>query len=338
MAENRNAFVRYYYIDEMLKSKTHRYTMQEICDKCNSELLRMDFPEATKRTYQTDILDIQSPPFNAEIETTKDGRYIRYHYADPTFSIFKPVLSQDEKNLLAVILNNFGHFDGLAGFEGLDDLSKSLKIRDNSRKIIVFDHNDDYDCTLLPKLFSAISNKKTLKLTYKSFSAEKPCTWTVYPYLLKQHNNRWFLIAKGTDGLIRTYAIDRIVDADTTEEPYRECAEDFDERYDDIVGVTINENAMRTKIIIWADDNTYRYIETKPINGSQKLVSGEKENELRILYPEFVGGKFFSYDMIINIELKNLLMSYIGAIVIEPSELRDKMRQRVEWLKSCYSL
>ena len=207
MPSNKNAVIRYMHLDEMLSDRHHYYTRTDLYEKCNERLRRDGYPEVSKRTIEIDLVDLERSPFNMEIDQSVivDGRHI-IRYKDQTQSIFSKQISDDEKHLLAEVLNTLGQFSGLNNFDWLEDLQTKLSdpasfggssntADSRQRKIIAFSSNLYLrNQNLLGGLFSAISNKVVVSVVYKKFDLDAPATFVVYPYLLKQYNDRWYLI------------------------------------------------------------------------------------------------------------------------------------------------
>lgn len=338
---NKNAVIRYRYIDECLSHKHKRFTTREICDYVN-ERLQMDcFDPVSLRCIQKDIKALEEEVFMAEMErkARRDGKeYV--HYADPAYSIFTKKLSEDEVHLLGEVLNTLGQFDGLDNFEWLDGLKQRLGVKEG-RRIIQFSTNPDYlaGSNLLGALFTAIANKQVIELAYHTFAApdeSKKCV--VHPYLLKQYNNRWFLIAAAEDGYILNFALDRIDGFEPLfGRTYLEPSDELEERFDDVVGVTIFKGATVERILLWVAEDQMPYIETKPIHGSQRVIRGAKADELRRQYG-FADGQFVELRCMINYELEQLLASFMdGVVVLTPDTLRNKIAERLEILLKTYS-
>lgn len=57
------------------------------------------------------------------------------------------------------------------------------------------------------------------------------------------------------------------------------------ERFEEIIGVTYNEDNPLQNIIIWVSENSKDYVITKPIHGSQRTIKGERDSQLRDVYP-----------------------------------------------------
>ena len=75
------------------------------------------------------------------------------------------------------------------------DLKNGLKLKERPR-IISFSNNPYLqNSNLLGKLFDTISNQVVIKLVHHTFKDEGfNRVLVVHPYLLKQYNDRWYLI------------------------------------------------------------------------------------------------------------------------------------------------
>lgn len=208
-----------------------------------------------------------------------------------------------------------------------------MGVNDNSRKIIDFSNNEYLaslnDPNLLGKLFSAISNNQVIKVVYKPFN-KPPFERFVHPYLLKEYNNRWFLIcADDSDLFTLNLALDRFVSVEVHPELiFKDCVFDIEDRFYNIVGVTLNQNKPIEHIIFWVTDKECDYVRTNPLHATQKEV--KDVNPLREKYTNFKGGSFFSIDCIINEELLKLLSSLLdGVVVLSPMALRKNISERI---------
>lgn len=338
MPVNKNAMIRYRYLDELLSSKYMRYSIAEITELVNDKLILDGFEPVSLRCIQKDIKALEEEFFMVDIvrETINGKRCVRY--ADPSFSIFTKKLSTDEEKLLSEVLNTIGQFDGLDNFEWLDALKQRLNISEG-RRIISFANNPYlHNSNLLGKLFTAISNKVVINLSYHTFRDPESVKQVVlHPYLLKQYNNRWYLLGAAEDGYILNFALDRIDDIEPMSSvKYMEAEEGLEERFYDIVGVTLPKDTDVEKILLWVSDEQYPYIETKPIHGSQRAIRGSRAEQLHKEYG-FSDGHFIELRCIVNTELKQLIVSFIDQVVVlTPISLRDEMMGRFEALIKKY--
>lgn len=180
--------------------------------------------------------------------------------------------------MLTEVLNTIGQFNGLDNFKWLDDFKIGLGLEER-RQIISFSNNPYLqNSNLLGTLFDNISNEVVIRLSYHTFSDETIRSIDFHPYLLKQYNDRWFLLgAADTDQKILNFALDRIDKVEPLpEKKYTECPDDIYDRFEDIVGVTLYEDRQVEHIVCWVNDASKGYVNTKPIHESLHSVQGRK--------------------------------------------------------------
>lgn len=361
MPSNKNAVIRYMYLDQLLSDRYNKYTCEELLKKVNERLELAGYPtiggdksdysryiKSGKRVIQLDIQALQDAPFNMEIDSS-EKRYGSpiYRYADQTQSLFNKPLSDDEKILLQEVLNTLGQFSGLDSFEWLHDLQAKLNDKrafgrsdydreiTSTRKIISFSSNDylagkDY----LGTLFALISNKKVVDVEYEPFG-EAPRIIRLYPYLLKQYNDRWYLIGTPVATSEFPYRKDFYVNLPLDRMKcitavdgvdYIDCEENFEDRYEDIVGITRLEEEELTEILIAVKNSYCGYIDTKPLHGSQTKLTSERQTELHNKYEAFEGYTFYTLFLKPNRELYSILYrAGDNIILLSPSKIRENM-------------
>ena len=213
-------------------------------------------------------------------------------------------MTEDEKYLLSEALSLLGQFDGLPNLDGLEALRKSLDVK-TDRQIISFTKNPLENSTLLGELFTSISQKQVIELHFHKFDTPE-IDRTVIVHPLPSHN-------------------------------YVEYDGNLNERFENIVGVSLYDNRPVQTILFWVSDRSKDYVATKPIHESQKHYRGDKEAELRRQYPTLEGGAFFSIDCIENYELIRELTSFgEDLIVLSPEEVRRSVIQRIEEFYQAY--
>ena len=360
MPSNKNAVIRYMYLDQMLSDRYHKYTCEDLLVKVNERLEFAGYPtiggdrsdydryiKSGKRVIQLDIQALQEAPFNMVIDCSEriDGAPV-YRYADQTQSLFSKQISDDEKRLLQEVLNTLGQFSGLDNFEWLHDLQDKLNDKRSfgrgeyelderqGRKIISFSTNEylvgkDY----LGLLFSLISNKKVVDVAYQPFGQEERVI-RLYPYLLKQYNDRWYLIGTPLGTEQKAYRkdfyvnlpLDRMNSIQAVEGlEYIECEEGFEERYEDIIGVTYYDKKP-DKVILAVKESFCEYVETSPLHGSQTRLRAEEQAKMHARYPALEGYSFYMLELRLNREFYSTVYRLCPEVVIvSPEEVRDKM-------------
>ena len=360
MPANKNAVIRYMYLDQMLSDRHHYYSRTDLCEKCNERLVRDGYSEVSKRTIELDLIDMGLPPFNMDIDDSliMGGKRI-VRYSDQTVSLFSKPLSDDEKKLLREALSTMGQFSGLENFEWIADLQEKLddekafggkNITDDGlqRKIISFSSNPYLkNINLLGKLFSAISNKKVVSVEYKKFDSDVASKFIVYPYLLKEYSDRWYLICNSVGDEVYPYRedfvmnlpLDRIMSFDEVEDmEYKDCPLDLDERFDDIVGISYYEDRKLEKILYAVTKATANYIRTKPMHSSQIELTSARQEELHAEYPALSEYVFFTIECIPNFELHSLLYSYgQKLVVLSPDSIRADMQEEAQKQADIYN-
>ncbi len=320
MAQVKNALIRQRVIDRCLRSPK-LYSVKDMMEKCNLALEKVGYkPVTSKVTILKDLEGIENDFPEAVIVKRKIGRYIYYEYEDKSFSIYNIPLNDDEMAQLAQTISILSKFEGMPNFDWIDELidhfKSTLNIPSTRETIVAFDENYDLKGrSWFAKLFSAIASQQALEIKYKPFGKEV-ITYLFHPYLLKQYNNRWFLF-----GCVEGYSsitnlpLDRIEEISPATIAYRPNTEiDFQEYFDEMVGVSRRGDEI-SKVLIKVANSLYPYIETKPLHGTQRVVSRDD------------GCTVIRIDVIINCELKQLLLSYGSDLtVVSPDPLKEEIQ------------
>lgn len=334
MPINKNALIRYMAIDNALSNHYRRWTLEDLVDVCSNALY--DCEGITKgvsvRTVQSDIQIMRSDKlgYNAPIEVY-DHKY--YRYADRDYSIRNLPLSENEMRAMEAAvellqqLQEFDHFVEIA--DVLGKLRDKIAVsKGSNRRVIYFDHVPDLKgLKHLSPLYNYITKRKTIKITYKSFSARKSQEHIIYPHVLKEFRNRWFLYGSDANFALHIYALDRIEGIEVVDTPYQDNPHfDAVHFFDDIIGVSKSLSSTPEDVTFWASSEQSRYIETKPLHPSQKLVSRCDD-----------GGCIFTIRVAINYEMYSVFMSYgAGVKVMEPSHARYFMKRQLQSAASLY--
>ena len=342
MPTNKNAFIRYRYLDRLLSDRHHYYDINDLTEKVNDMMERDGLGISIgRRTIEKDLLALQLAPFSAPIEPVKKNGKNIYRYSDSSFSLFREEMSHEERILLREVLSTLGQFGGIDNFQWLDDFKIGLGIEEN-RPIISFSNNPYLkNSNLLGTLFDQIANEVVICLSYHTFNDSSIRSIDFHPYLLKQYNDRWFLLGAADDGnKILTFALDRIDKVEPLpKKKYVPCPDELTERFEDIVGVTYYEDRPVEHILCWVSDVSKGYVDTKPIHGSYTPLKGEEEQQLQTEYPNLQGGMFFTLDCINNFELIRELCSYGKELLVLRSngKVADDVRKRIFEMNEKYS-
>lgn len=328
MPNNKNALIRYQALDKCFRNPGRRYFMKDLLEACNQALQEFD-PTAEgvqRRQLYDDIRFMASEQgWSVPLEKHKDGKRVYYRYEDLKFSINNQPINDTEANQIKAALLVLSRFKGLPQFEWINELipkfEQSFNFRPESREIIGFDHNEFLrGIDRIGELFNAISYHKVLSITYKPFQAPQPYINLLHPYYLKQYNSRWFLLGYNPElGKITILALDRIEKVEETGAYYSPDRNlNFQEYFDDIVGVSRPEDEKPVKVELFVTKELAPYIQTKPIHGSQKRVSQDEH------------GLVIALKVIPNFELEQLILSHGEKIkVLAPEGFRERIKSRL---------
>jgi predicted DNA-binding transcriptional regulator YafY len=262
-----------------------------------------------------------SEGWSIDLERHKVGTRVFYRYLDTAYSINNMPLNNVEIELLQDTIQTLTQFQGMPNFKWMQELIPKLREgmqqRNNSSPIMEFDNNPYLKgLEHLEILYGAILNKQVLNIKYQAFNSKEPTQYIIHPYYLKSFNQRWFLFGYNpeTDHFAWNLAIDRIEKIEISHHlHYKDNTTiEWKEYFDDIIGVTMPENGQPEKIVIHFHGNRGKYVETKPLHGSQKS-RWIDENTFEV-----------KLNLIINKELISILLSYGADLeIVKPVSLRN---------------
>jgi predicted DNA-binding transcriptional regulator YafY len=329
MATNKNALLRYKVLDKCFRNLGKRYFIEDLISECDDVLLEID-PESngiSRRQIFDDVAFMESKEgWEIELDRLKDGKRVYYRYSDTSFSINNMPLNEVEINHLKDAMNILSQFKGMPQFEWVNELVPKLQqgiaTDDASATIIEFDSNQYLKgIEHLGPLHNAIYYKKILTISYQPFENDAPFDVVIHPYFLKQYNNRWFLFGYNPEKEKYDWnlAIDRIISLTETKGKYHKNNNiDWQEYFEDIIGVTKPVDAVLENVVLHFNGKTGKYMETKPLHGSQKT-KWIDDTTLEV-----------TLDIIINYELERLLLSYADSVVVmKPSRLASLIKARM---------
>lgn len=335
MPANKNALIRYKTIDNCLRNHYRRWTLDDLVDTCSDALYEMEgiTKGVSVRTVQSDIQMMRSDKlgYNAPIEVY-DHKY--YRYADRDYSIFNMPMSDGDVELLQEAVDMLRQLEDFDQFNEMSDvvsrLQEKLSITHKGNKPIVhFDNVPDLKgLKLLSPLYNHIAKRQTLRIEYQSFNARRSQEFFLFPYLLKEFRNRWFLFgSRAKDMVLYNLALDRIISVEPAHDVAYQDNPRFDSEhfFDDVIGVSKNINNKPRRVKFWTNREQSKYVMTKPIHTSQSLVYRNPED----------GSCIFQIEVVLNFELYSVLMSYgPGLKVLSPPNvvayMRDHLRQAAD--------
>lgn len=339
MPLNRATLIRISTIDRCLQNHYRRWTITDLIDACTDALAEFEGRSnpVSRRTFQNDLALMRSDRlgYNAPI-VVRDNKY--YEYDDPDYTITHLPLSDEGLDALNSAL------DVLRQLQGFPQLASSIDIisklneqisRQTSASTPAMDMErvEGYrGAQFIGQIYEAVRKQQTIIIEYQSFKARQSEAIVVYPYLLKEYRNRWFLIAqKATNKVpqVNIFALDRIHSVSPDRHHLFKQCEGFDPAhfFDDTVGVTKMLADKARRVVIKIDRDQAPYVESKPFHSSQKVEQHFRDGSIQV-----------SLKVVLNHELERLILGFGGHIeVIAPPELRARVAKDVALAASHYA-
>ncbi|MBX7240493.1 MAG: WYL domain-containing protein [Bacteroidia bacterium] len=339
MPKNKNAYLRYTYLDSCFRkgSKGRNLDFRSIMDYVNEQLENQMEEPVKKSILYSDIKFMINQ--GAPIEKITAGGRVFYRYTNPEYHFGQLRLYDEELEQLQTLIDLLDRFNALPEFGFMGELILKLQSHfnlrhpENQSRVVLFDTNTDIKgIEYLPGLLGHILKKQSLIIDYRTFRGNKSGEYLVHPYLLKQYNGRWFLMAYNqTADQLWTMALDRIFNIQPVDSPFLPSGIDWEEYFYDIIGVSVPKDEDLTEafpvetITVRFSESMIDYIRTKPLHPSQKIRVTE------------AGEYHVQYRLIPNYELIQTLLQFgEQAEVISPLSVRNTLRERIARMYKIY--
>ncbi|MBP6333934.1 MAG: WYL domain-containing protein [Bacteroidia bacterium] len=270
-------------------------------DKCPSfkdlsDYLHQHGFEISSRTLQRDIEQIRIE-FGIEIkyDRSKNGYFI------------------DSKESLD--LDTFlGFLDTVAT---ADLLTQSLKESKSALRHISFENEGGFKGNgLLKDLLFAIKNKRKIAFVHHNYLAGTRKNYQIDPYLLKEYQNRWYVIGKVEGKQFLTFGIDRIDELEVKTEVFKAVAkEDPADLFENIIGLSGSQGKVE-EVVLSFNPVQGKYIKSLPLHKSQRVV---KDNKKALV---------ISLHVVPNFELKQKILMMGDLVkVVAPLKLASEIKK-----------
>ncbi len=205
----------------------------------------------------------------------------------------------------------------LESFAMMGKLEEGYTLRDR----IVFEEYAKKTLANLELFIKAMKANNEVELDYYPF--DKPMeTFHLHPYAMKVYNRRWYVAGYIKEKeAIRCIALDRIGEISITKTTF-EMPDDFSAHkyFANTIGIFTNEQLQPKKVRLRVGAKAVEYFRSSPLHKSQEEVA-TKHNE----YSDF------QYRLCLTPELSTAILSYADLVeVLEPQELRDEIKGRIE--------
>ena len=328
MPVDKQVLLRYQILNKCFRNRYREYTIDDLVDECNKALRKIDKPDVSKRTIQNDINTLETDYHIILNEKLRQGRKRLYRYSDTNYSMPLYRMNDEERNKIEDAIFVLRQFDGEPLYDWVRTILMQIEgglFDEETSPVVSFQSNLDLrGLEHFGKLLQAILTKRVLKLRYTPYGKTQ-LTATIYPYFLKEYNDRWYLIAqvKGYDSYAH-YALDRIDDFEEVAIPYKEPDIEFEDYFDEVIGVTV-PNHDSEDIILRICKPRFDYIRTKPLHLSQRIV---EENDYFAVV---------AINVKVNKELEALILSLGNDIeVLEPEFFRKQVANKIRSMNQKY--
>jgi proteasome accessory factor B len=277
---------KYCSFDELERFLAREFEMLQI----NDDLLEFNF---SKRTLQRDIREIRNIL----------GIDIMYSRSQRGYYIFQDNHSSD---LFLKTLEEINSFS-------------ALKLTNSLESIVFLEKRKPKRAEFLPDIVQAIQRKKKIEFHYQKFGEENETLRKVSPIAIREHNNRWYLIADD-NGTVKNFGLERMNKAQILKDKIDEIIDfNYDDKYKYAFGIIVPADEKPEKIVLSVSKKQAEYLKSLPLHESQKI--NETNNDEVLVELEL----FLTEDFI-----SELLALSRTVTVIKPQKLIDKLKTILE--------
>lgn len=319
MPVNKDALGRYRIIDEMLKRRSFP-SKEDLIDAIEN---RLGY-SISSRTLDEDINNMrnnQDLGYMAPIayDKTRKG----YYYQTSDYSITGLPISRDDIEKLkyaADILNQFSGVPYLAEIHRpIEQLERIIRVGSAtgqwlSRQVIQMEVPAEWpEKGIFETAVEGILQKSIMTVRYKPFGGVESQPFRIRPYLLKEFNNRWYLVAFAEHrNEVRNYGLDRFTEAVLTTDTYHE-AFDAESYFAHAMGITVVNNAAPVAVELLFAPESAAYVLSTGLHSTQEILENHPQKGLHV-----------RITVHLSEELNMFIRSYGSRVqVLKPDSLRE---------------
>ena len=260
--------------------------------------------ETTERTLQRDLKTLREMCFiDVKYSRANDGYWI----------------DEDSKRDFDEWMRVFNLFNNAR-------VINEILLKSNTKlDFIDFDRNkQELKGDILGKVLGAVVDRKKIKFIHQSYWYEESKEVLLYPHLLKQYLNRWYVFGCFPNGEFRSFGLDRVLELEVLTETFKLKNKKPKELFDSVIGLVYSGEKIET-IVLSFDPFQGKYIKSQPIHHSQKIVI-DSDKELRI-----------ELRVKVNYELEEQILKHGQRVrVLEPKSLRKLIKNRLKEALASY--
>ena len=324
MPHIKNALIRYRIIDKCIRNKYNPFPSKlNLREACEESLFgSIDGTHICDSTIEKDLFSMRME-HDAPIKYSKLDR--GYFYEDPDFTINDIPLTEDDIESISFAAKTLMQFRDVALFKqfgsAIDKIVDRISVSqtEDSDTFIQFESSgSEGGSEFLAPLLEGIKESRLATFDYASFISGELKPRKVLPLLLKQYNNRWYLISFDSDKQdYITYALDRIEDLEISKEiMVRPEGFNPDNYFKHAIGITSGNNVPED-VILKVGPVAAKYLDSLPFHNTQKLIELNDDYAL------------FSLKVNVSEELIRAILSYGGDIKVQqPISLKQEIETR----------
>lgn len=171
---------------------------------------------------------------------------------------------------------------------------------------------------ILGKMVRAVVDRNKISFDHQNFWQQTSKRINLYPHLVKQYQNRWYVFGCFPNGEFRSFGLERISNLTVHSETFKPKMKHPKDAFNEIVGLVYSISEVENVILSYTPEQG-NYIKTQAIHSSQKVLIDD-ENEFRI-----------QLRVRPNYELQEQLLKQGERVkVLEPEWLREEIKRRLQ--------
>ncbi|MGV0832217.1 helix-turn-helix transcriptional regulator [Empedobacter brevis] len=191
----------------------------------------------------------------------------------------------------------------------------ALKLTNSLDSIVYLEKRKPKRAEFLPDIVQAIQQKKKIEFHYQKFGEEKETIRKVSPIAIREHDNRWYLIADDK-GIVKNFGLERMNKVAILKEKIDDNIDfNYDDKYKYSFGIIVPSSEKPEKIILSVTKKQAAYLESLPLHESQHVLE-IKQDEVLIGLELFLTEDFIS----------EILSMSRSVTIIEPKKLKEKVK------------
>jgi predicted DNA-binding transcriptional regulator YafY len=332
MPANKYALLRYRIIDRCLKNTGKPYPSREdLRSACEEALYGSGGDAISLSTIDKDIWAMKNEGelgYYAPISFSRT--HGGYFYEDPEYSISELSLGDEDLQALRFAVATLDQFKSVPIFSQYESAIEKLISRVNISprpdekgldNFIQFEKSSVAKGTeWLGELLECIKTRTAVGIAYRKFQDNVLKQYLIHPYLLKEYDNRWYVIAWNEERKVTvTFGLERIEELKKQKTKF-DIQKNFNPDLFFKYSIGITENTSSPEVVrVSFDAYAGRYLISQPLHPSQKIV---EESPERVV---------LEWKILITEEVYSFILSHGNrAQVLSPMGLKSEIKNRLE--------